>query len=55
MQSLHEYNKQVLVTGDFNIDVTEAMLTTNSIIVNDFHNMFLSCHLCTRINKPTKI
>ena len=40
--------------GDFNIDITEAMLTTNSI-VNDFHNLFLSYHFYNLVNKPTRV
>ena len=39
MQTLHEQNKHVFLMGDFNIDITEAMLTTNRT-VNDFHNLF---------------
>ena len=39
---------------DFNIDITDAMLTTNYII-NDFHNLFLSYHFYNLINKPTRV
>ena len=39
MQTLHKQKKHVFSMGDFNIDITEAMLTTNRI-VNDFHNLF---------------
>ena len=54
MQTLHEQNKCVFLMGDFNIDITEAMLTTNRI-VNDFHNLFLSYHFYNLINKPTRV
>ena len=54
MQTLHEQNKHVFLMGDFNIDITEAMLTTNRI-VNDFHNLFLSYHFYNLINKPTRV
>ena len=40
-QTLHEQNKHVFLMRNFNIDITEAMLTTNRI-VNDFYNLFLS-------------
>ena len=39
---------------DFNIDITEAMLTTNCI-VNDFYNLFLLYHFYNLINKPTRV
>ena len=32
MQTLHEQNKYVFLMEDFNIDITEAMLTTNRIV-----------------------
>ena len=54
MLPLHEQNKHVFLMGDFNIDITEAMLTTNRI-VNDFHNLFLSYHFNNLINKPTRV
>ena len=54
MQTLHEQNKHVFLIGDFNIDITEAMLTTNRT-VNDFHNLFLSYHFYNLIKKPTRV
>ena len=54
MQTLHEQNKHVFLMGDFNIDITEAMLSTNRT-VNDFHNLFLSYHFYNLINKPTRV
>ena len=54
MQTLHQQNKHVFLMGDFNIDITEAILTTNRI-VNDFHNLFLSYHFYNFINKPTRV
>ena len=53
MQTLHEQNKHVFLMGDFNVDITEEMLTTNRT-VNDFHNLFLSYHFYNLINKPTR-
>ena len=54
MQTLHEQNKHVFLMGDFNIDITEAMLSTNRT-VNDFHNLFLSYHFYNLINKPMRV
>ena len=39
LQYLHSLNKGVFIIGDFNINIAEAMLTSDST-VNDFHNMF---------------
>ena len=47
LQYLHSLNKDVFIVGDFNINVAEAMLTTDST-VSDFYNMFYSL-----INKLT--
>ena len=54
MQTLHEHNKHVFLMGHFNIDITEAMLTTNRN-VNNFHNLFLLYHFYNWINKPTRV
>ena len=54
MQTLHEQNKHVFLMGNFNIDITEVMLTTNRI-VNDFHNLLLSYHFYNLINKPNRV
>ena len=50
MQTLYELNKHVFLMGDFNIDITEAMLSTNRT-VNDFHNLFLSYHFYNLIRE----
>ena len=54
LQHLHSLKKDVFVLGDFNINMQEAMFTSDRI-VNDFHNMFLSHYFYPMINKPTRV
>ena len=54
LQYLHSLNKDVFIVGDFNINVAEAMLITDSK-VSDFHNLFLSYYFHLLINKPIRV
>ena len=54
LRHLHSLKKDVFVLGDFNINMQEAMFTSDRI-VNDFHNMFLSHYFYPMINKPTRV
>ena len=54
LQQLHSLKKDVFVLGDFNINIQEAMFTSDKT-VNDFYNMFLSYYFYPLINKPTRV
>ena len=41
LQQLYKQNKQVFIMGDFNINISEILVTTDKT-VNEFYNTFLS-------------
>ena len=54
LQQLHQENKQVFLMGDFNINISEALVTTDKT-VNEFYNTFLSFYFYPLINQPTRV
>ena len=51
---LQQENKQVFLMGDFNINISEALVTTDKT-VNEFYNTFLSFYFYPLINQPTRV
>ena len=53
-QMLNQENKTIFVTGDFNINTSDAIINPN-INVNNFQNMFLSYLYTPLIDKRTRV
>ena len=49
---LQQENKTIFITGDFNIDTSDAIINLN-INVNNFQNVLLSYFYTPLIDKPT--
>ena len=54
LQQLHQENKQVFLMGDFNINISEALVTTDKT-VNEFYKTFLSFYFYPLMNQPTRV
>ena len=54
LQQLYKQNKQVFIMGDFNINISEILVTTDKT-VNEFYNTFLSYYFYPLINQPTRV
>ena len=48
------YNKTIFITGDFNINSSDAIINPN-INVDNFQNVFLSYFYTPLIDKPTRV
>ena len=51
---LQQENKTIFITGDININSSDAIINPN-INVNNFQNVFLSYFYTPLIDKPTKV
>ena len=51
---LQQENKTIFITGDFNINSSDAIINPN-INVNNFQNVFLSYFYTPLIDKPTRV
>ena len=51
---LQQENKTIFITGDFNINSSDAIINPN-INVNNFQNVFLSYLYTALIDKPTRV
>ena len=54
IQMLNQKNKTMFVTGDFNINTSDAIINPN-INVNNFQNIFLSYLYTPLIDKHTRV
>ena len=51
---LQQENKTIFITGDFNLNNSEAIINPN-INVNNFQNVFLSYFYTPLIDNPTRV
>ena len=54
LKMLQQENKTIFITGDFNINSSDAIINPN-INVNNFQNVFLSYFYTPLIDKPTRV
>ena len=54
LQQLYKQNKQVFIMGDFNINISEILVTTDKTVI-EFYNTFLSYYFYPLINQPTRV
>ena len=54
LKMLQQENKTIFITGDFNINSSDAIINPN-INVNNFQNVFLSYLYTPLIDKPTRV
>ena len=54
LKMLQQENKTIFITGDFNINTSDAIINPN-INVNNFQNVFLSYFYTPLIDKPTRV